>query len=436
VPASAFTISYTKSGSGAGNVTFTSRGRIETCADNCREDYDRPTLVQLVAVAEPGSTFIGWQGDCSGTRACIVALRSARSVTAMFERLVDKELTFTKAGTGDGTLSVAPLRGTPDSCVENCTRSFAFGTTLTLTAVPSSGSVFTGWSGACSGARTCSVTMDADRPVTANFEKIVGRELVFTKAGTGDGTLNVAPLGGTPNSCVENCTRSFAFGTTLTLTAVPRSGSVFTGWSGDCAGARTCSVTMDAARSVTAIFDNVTLPTLPTLTYVKAGSGSGTVSFENNRRTEICDANCTKAFPERTRVMLLAMPERGSVFVGWQGDCRSNRYCIVAMTGARSVTAVFEKITLPVLAYENSGTGSGSVSFLHERSAEACEANCTKEYPTRSLVRLVAAPAPGSVFVGWAGDCSGNLSCLVSMTGDRSVTAIFDEVTLDPVSMQ
>jgi hypothetical protein len=359
-----------------------------------------------------------------------------RPVTANFEKIVEKELVFTKAGTGDGTLSVAPLRGTPDSCVENCTRSFAFGTTLTLTAVPSSGSVFTGWSGACSGARTCSVTMDADRPVTANFEKIVGRELVFTKAGTGDGTLNVAPLGGTPDSCVENCTRSFAFGTTLTLTAVPRSGSVFTGWSGDCAGARTCSVTMDAARSVTAIFDNVTLPTLPTLTYVKAGSGSGTVSFENNRRTEICDANCTKAFPERTRVMLLAMPERGSVFVGWQGDCRSNRYCIVAMTGARSVTAVFEKITLPVLAYENSGTGSGSVSFLHERSAEACEANCTKEYPTRSLVRLVAAPAPGSVFVGWAGDCSGNLSCLVSMTGDRSVTAIFDEVTLDPVSMQ
>jgi hypothetical protein len=194
---------------------------------------------------------------------------------------------------------------------------------------------------------------------------------------------------------------------------------------------------MDAAKSVTAIFDEVTLPTLPTITYVKAGSGSGTVSFENNRRTEICDANCTKAFPERTRVMLLAMPERGSVFLGWQGDCSGIRYCILGMTGARSVTAVFEKITLPALSYENSGTGSGSVSFLHDGgAAETCEANCTKEYPSRTVVRLVAAPAPGSVFVGWAGNCSGNLSCLVSMTGDRSVTAIFDEVTLDPVSMQ
>lgn len=102
---------------------------------------------------------------------------------------------------------------------------------------------------------------------------------------------------------------------------------------------------MDAARSVTANFAKVTLPALPALTYTKAGSGSGTVSFEYNRRTEICESNCTKEYPDRSRVMLLAMPERGSVFVGWQGDCRGNRYCILAITGARSVTAVFEKVT-------------------------------------------------------------------------------------------
>jgi hypothetical protein len=37
-----------------------------------------------------------------------------------------------------------------------------------LTATPDASSIFTGWSGACSGA-TCTVTMSADRSVTATF---------------------------------------------------------------------------------------------------------------------------------------------------------------------------------------------------------------------------------------------------------------------------
>jgi hypothetical protein len=258
LPVSAFTISYTKSGSGAGRVTFASRGRTETCSDNCREDYAEPTRVRLSAAAEPGSVFVGWQGDCRGSKSCTVALRSARSVTAVFERIAEKELAFTKAGTGDGTLTITPRSGTPSSCAENCTRKFALGTTLTLTAVPKAGSVFTGWSGACGGTRTCSLTMDAARSVTANFAKV----------------------------------------------------------------------------------------TLPTITYVKAGSGSGTVSFQHDRRTESCTSTCTKAYSKPSRVRLVATPERGSVFVGWQGDCRGTRSCTLAVTEAKSVTAVFRTVTL------------------------------------------------------------------------------------------
>ncbi len=47
---------------------------------------------------------------------------------------------------------------------------FKKGTSVTLDAVPAANSVFTGWSGSCSGSlRTCSITMTADKAVTASF---------------------------------------------------------------------------------------------------------------------------------------------------------------------------------------------------------------------------------------------------------------------------
>jgi hypothetical protein len=42
---------------------------------------------------------------------------------------------------------------------------------VNLTATASPDSVFTGWGGACGGAGACSVTMNADTAVTANFTK-------------------------------------------------------------------------------------------------------------------------------------------------------------------------------------------------------------------------------------------------------------------------
>lgn len=48
--------------------------------------------------------------------------------------------------------------------------SFASGSTVTLTATPAAGSPWMGWSGDCSGtATTCTLVMNADKKVTANF---------------------------------------------------------------------------------------------------------------------------------------------------------------------------------------------------------------------------------------------------------------------------
>jgi hypothetical protein len=75
-------------------------------------------------------------------------------------------LTVTLAGSGSGIVISDP---TGIDCGTDCTQTYAADTNITLTATPAAGSTFTGWSGACSGTETCTVTMDANKSVTATF---------------------------------------------------------------------------------------------------------------------------------------------------------------------------------------------------------------------------------------------------------------------------
>ena len=121
---------------------------------------------------------------------------------------------------------------------------------VTLTPTPISGSVFTGWSGACTGTGACQVTMNAAQSVTATFA-LAMYTLTVTKAGAGSGTVTSSPAGIT---CGADCSEPYNRGTVVSLTATAATGSSFGGWTGACAGTGACQVTMDAARSVTATF--------------------------------------------------------------------------------------------------------------------------------------------------------------------------------------
>lgn len=76
-------------------------------------------------------------------------------------------LSVSKLGNGSGTVTSSP---SGINCGTACSAPFDVGSSVTLTATPASGSTFSGWSGACSGAgATCTVVMDAAKEVTANF---------------------------------------------------------------------------------------------------------------------------------------------------------------------------------------------------------------------------------------------------------------------------
>jgi len=76
-------------------------------------------------------------------------------------------LTVFKAGNGTGTVTSAPAG---INCGADCSDSYSGGTMVTLSAAPSNGSVFTGWTGGgCAGTGTCMVTVNGDTNVTATF---------------------------------------------------------------------------------------------------------------------------------------------------------------------------------------------------------------------------------------------------------------------------
>jgi hypothetical protein len=153
---------------------------------------------------------------------------------------------------GSGTVSSSPAG--ISSCGSTCSASFAGGTAVTLTALPASGSTFSGWGGACSGSSACTVTMSKAQQVTAGF--IAASSYTLSVSVSGAGTVSSSPAG---ILCSGSCAASFNAATVVTLTALPASGSSFSGWGGACTGsASTCTVTMNQAQQASAGFGGIT----------------------------------------------------------------------------------------------------------------------------------------------------------------------------------
>jgi hypothetical protein len=75
-------------------------------------------------------------------------------------------LSVATSGSGSGTVTSSPAG---IACPGACEAEFNSGATVTLTATSDSGSVFSGWSGACTGSGSCQVALNSSASVTAEF---------------------------------------------------------------------------------------------------------------------------------------------------------------------------------------------------------------------------------------------------------------------------
>ncbi len=146
--------------------------------------YDPGKTVALTAVPDPGYRVKKWTGtdnDASTENTNTVTMTSDKTVTVEFELIpiIQYKLTATVSG-GNGTLFP------PDGV-------FDPGKTVTLTATANSGYRVKKWTGTnydTSTAKTNTVTMNSDKTVTVEFEKIDGATILpsTSPTGTEDGT--------------------------------------------------------------------------------------------------------------------------------------------------------------------------------------------------------------------------------------------------------
>jgi phospholipase C len=154
----------TVAATGTGTVTSNPSGI--NCPTTCSTSFPSNTQVMLTETATGGDSFVGWSGaGCSGTGAtCTITVTGSTTVNATFG--AQFAITVSTAGMGSGTVTSSPAGiSCTSGSTTGCSSMFPPSTQVTLS--ETTGNIFVGWSGACSGTGTCSLSSLGS--VTATF---------------------------------------------------------------------------------------------------------------------------------------------------------------------------------------------------------------------------------------------------------------------------
>ncbi|MCX7944181.1 MAG: SBBP repeat-containing protein [Deltaproteobacteria bacterium] len=252
-----YRLTITKAGTGNGTVTSNPSGI--DCGSDCVEAYNYDTQITLTATHDSNSIFGGWGNDCSSCGAnasCQITMIADKTCLATFNKL-QLTLTVKKYGTGNGNINVSGCQISWTGDTGSCTVSN--GTTITVSGVADTGSTFDGWSGGtgsasgCTGINDCTFNITQDSSITAVF--ILNKyTLSIVKSGLGSGVVTSNPEG---INCGSDCSEQYDYGTMVTITATPDSGSRFDKWYQDCSicGSNIeCKITVSSNLYCEAVF--------------------------------------------------------------------------------------------------------------------------------------------------------------------------------------
>ncbi len=186
---------------------------------------------------------------------------------------------------GSGSVNVSPpLSGQSDA--------YLYGDQITLTATPSNGWLFDGWSGDLIGSNNPeTLTLTGDSTITANF--IFAQVCSLVVSVVGGGTVSKEP------------DQPYICGQEVELTAIPNNDWTFTAWTGDVnSTSNPETLTLDTDKVVSANFAEGAYVINTTQT------GSGIVTVEPDQTTYAYGQNVT----------ISAIPDGGWRFLSWGGD--------------------------------------------------------------------------------------------------------------------
>jgi len=408
---SSFKISILKTGNGDGEIESIPFGI--DCGWYCNRNFDEGTEITLFATPNVRSSFIRWEGACSGTETeCVVLMNEDKEVKAIFESAylnvnIQNE-------NGDGTVESLPFG---IICEPYCSKGFPINTTVQLTATPDGSSSFIKWRGACNSTElVCNILMTENKDVSAVFGREEISRINIKKEGMGDGRILSAPFG---IDCGFHCSKEFQLNTEITLIAEPNMHSTFIRWEGACSGTEPiCNLIADEDKEITAIFESAKL------TVEKTGSGK----IESLPFGIDCGLHCNKYFPLNSEIKLIATPTTRSSFIRWEGDCTGTEpECNILMNENKGVRAIFNSFQVTI-----NKIGEGDGRILSAPFGIDCGLHCRSFFAQNTKLILFAIPNVRSSFMGWGGACSGNeYSCIIDINDNTEVTAEFDSTPIE-----
>jgi len=436
------------------------------------------TLVELIARTNPdsGFAFDRWEGDVESSQQFDeILMDDDKNITAVFVSPGDHNLTINNVG--GSSLSLFPEAGV---------HAYLDGRTATVAAFPQPGEFFGGFTGAVTSvARVVTFDMDEDKEITATFGDS-GFDLTINVSGEGTTT----PEAGQTYALAEGTAATLYATPTV-------AGWEFLEWQGDIGAAdpneEVIVVTIDQDRSVTAVFVEDGFDWSLDINIIGEGStdpepgnsrwfnndevllnpvglpGSGfafdrwegAVSSTNEFVTLLMDSDkevdavfvpgdfdvtinvATVGTAEGTTfplpgvqsylnnrvATLTAVPEPGSFFAGWTGDIQGlnaqNPVISFNVTADRNLTANFTDSGFTLnLAIQGQGATQPSPGAIALAQNEEITLNAFDS-------------VPGWRFDRWEGDIGGGdpnvRNLTVTMTSDRNITAVFEEITFDAV---
>lgn len=301
-----------------------------------------------------------------------------------------------------------------------------------------------------------------DPSKSISFTSSVKFPLDVTVTGTGQVTSTSDPAQGAQINCGTvnvSCEEEYDQNAEVTLTATEDGTNDFNALASDCPGTGwtlasgvdqnetfTCVVTMDQARSATAIFAG---PNFYPLNVQTTGAGGVTADL-GTINCSITQTDCGYGYQSGNVVTLTATPDSGNAFdvassvcpgSGWTttpfitNGSPTVYYCQVNMDAAKDATAVFDPVLPTVYSLTAEVTG-GTGTITSTPGTMDCDQTaspvCADSFNEGTSVTLTATPGPGQEYktgvcpgTGWTPVGDGTYTCVVTMTEAKNATVAF-----------